>query len=151
MKNVLKKASFYILLALGLFIMSLIETYAAPVSKAEQKQARQSKKQIIRFVRQNYRGYKVQIAPAEQTADVVIENRVGKRIIYVDIFRTKSRGGYGVVTTAGPFKGNRMKYERKHKKNSIVLVYLVYDPSNNYSDGIMAFAEAGKFYNRQYY
>ena len=144
MKNTLKAASFYLLLAFGLLIASLIETYAAPISKT-------AKRQITQFVRCEYRGYKVQIASAEQTPDAVIENRMGKRIVYIDQFVTKSRGRYGVVTTKGPFKGNRMAYENYHKRGKTVVVYLIYNPFTNYSDDVVAFIEGGKLIYKPYF
>lgn len=144
MKKTLKAASFYLILIVWLLIASLIEAHAAPINRA-------AKRQITQFVRSEYRGYRVKIAPAEQTPDSVIENRMDKRIVYIDQFVTKSRGGYGVVTTKGPFKGNRMAYENYHKRGKTVVVYLIYNPFTNYSDDVVAFVEGGKLIYKPYF
>lgn len=103
----------------------------------------QDKQLVKEYCNKQYKGYKVRIKPAEQTPDSVIENRKGKKVVYVDVFKTISRGKYGIVTK-GVFKGKKFKYARKHKYNKTVLLYLIYNPYSNYIEDIPAFVEAGR-------
>lgn len=145
MKNTLKTASFYLLLIVWIVIASFIETYAAPVSKRDAKT-------VKTYVHRTYgRCLAISIAPAEQTPDSVIENRMGTGVVYVDQFVTRSKGRYGVVTTKGPFKGRRIRYENRHKRGKTVILYLIYNPNSNYSDDVVAFVEGGKLINKAFY
>lgn len=114
--------------------------------KGAGKVARQDLQAIRKYTRKEYPGYKVKIAPAEKTPDCVLENRAGKKLVYIDQFKTKSRGRYGVVTTAGPFKGRKIEYKKRHKPGKIIHIYLIYNPYSNYIDDIPASVEAGKIY-----
>ena len=143
-----KATSFYILLFVALTVCSKIEAQAAKVNSTATI-SRQDMKAIKKYTRQKFHGYKVKVAPAEKTPDSVITSRKGKRIIYIDQFQTKSRGRYGVVTNPGPFNGNHMYYAKPHKRGQNVTVYLIYDPANNYSDGVIATIEKGRIYKAE--
>lgn len=129
-----------------------VEGHAATVTKQAAKttkqatKARKTDKTIIKeYCRKNFPGYRVRIRPAEETTDAEIAGRKGKKMVYVDIFKTRatSRTG-GRVTTKGPFYGNRIQYAHKARKGQRVTVYYLYNPETGYTDDIIATVSGGK-------
>lgn len=161
-----KAASFYIILFIMITVCSAIDSHAGTIKqptrisnaagKAQEprisntaKVSRQDLKAIRKYTADTYPGYLVKIAPAEATPDHVIETRAGKRTVYIDQFKTKSRGRYGIVTRRGPFKGRRIKYNRKHAAGKTIMIYVIYNPDTNYIDDTPASIEAGKIYRAE--
>lgn len=149
-----KAASFYIILFIMITVCSAIDSHAAGNTKAPRisnaaKVSRQDLKAIRKYAADTYPGYLIKIAPAEATPDHVIETRAGKRTVYIDQFKTKSRGGYGIVTRRGPFQGRRIRYNRRHAAGKTIMVYLIYNPKTNYIDDTPASIEAGKIYRAE--
>lgn len=100
---------------------------------------------IIReYVRKTYgKGYKTIMKPAEKITDKTLANRRGKKIIFVEYYKTISRGKYGKVIKRGPFYGNKINYAEPVKKGKTVYVYLIYNPSGNSFDSILAAVNNG--------
>lgn len=161
-----KAASFYIILFVMLTVCSAIDTQAGTIKQPTRishaagntkaarisnaaKVSRQDLKAIRKYAADTYPGYKIKIAPAEATPDHVIETRAGKRTVYIDQFKTKSRGRYGIVTRRGPFQGRRIKYNRRHAAGKTIMIYLIYNPNSNYIDDTPASIEAGKIYRAE--
>ena len=149
-----KAASFYIILFIMITVCSAIDSHAAGSTQANRisntaKVSRQDLKAIRKYAADTYPGYLVKIAPAEATPDHVIETRAGKRTVYIDQFKTKSRGRYGIVTRRGPFQGRRIRYNRRHAAGKTIMVYLIYNPKTNYIDDTPASIEAGKIYRAE--
>lgn len=133
------KKIFVIVLIVGCIFCGYIEGKAASVSK-------QDRKQITRFIRETYgKGYKIRIKAAEKTTDKQLANRAGKKIVFVDLYRTKAiNSKFGKVTTKGPFKGNIIRYAHKAKKGRLYKVYYIYNPNTNYTDDTIAIVSNGK-------
>lgn len=104
-----------------------------------------SDKDIIReYVRKTYgKQYKISVNRAENIPDKVLEHRKGKKIVYIDKYITKSFGKYGKVTTKGVFHGRKINYAKSIRKGEKVIVYLVYNPSSNSTDDIVAIINNG--------
>lgn len=161
-----KAASFYIILFIMLTVCSTIEANAGTIKQPTRisntagkaqaprisnaaKVSRQDLKAIRKYTADEYPGFLVKIAPAEATPDHVIETRAGKRTVYIDQFKTKSRGRYGIVTRRGPFKGRRIRYNRKHAAGKTIMIYVIYNPNSNYIDDTPASIETGKIYRAE--
>ncbi len=128
-----------------------VEGHAATITKqaaktTTTKPTRKTDKKIIKdFCRKNFPGYRVRIRPAEETTDAEIAARKGKKIVYVDVFRTRATSRTaGKVTTKGPFYGNRIKYAHKARKGQKVTAYYLYNPETGYTDDIIATVSGGK-------
>lgn len=107
--------------------------------------SRRDARKINDFCRTAYGpGYKIIIAPAETVTDKELQTRAGKRIIYVDQYQTTSRGKYGIVTTPGPFHGDRIRYATPAPRGRKIAVYLIYNPDSNSTDAVTAIISAGK-------
>lgn len=114
--------------------------------KASQKPRKDDKAIVREYIRTTYGDrYKARIAPAEKTPDRIITSRAGKRTVFVDMFVTKADGpSAGHVITAGPFKGNRIRYAHKAKRGDVVKVYYIYNPHTNADDDIAAIISGGQ-------
>ena len=61
------------------------------------------------------------------------------------MFITKADGpSAGHVITAGPFKGNRIRYAHHAKPGDVVKVYYIYNPHTNAEDDITAIISGGQ-------
>lgn len=114
--------------------------------KASQKPRKDDKAIILEFIRDTYGDeYKARIQAAEKTPDKIITSRAGKRTVYVDMFITKADGpDRGHVITAGPFRGNRIRYAHHAKRGDVVKVYYIYNPHTNAEDDITAIISGGQ-------
>ena len=114
--------------------------------KASQKARKSDKAIVCEYIRNTYgSAYKARIQAAEKTPSEIITNRAGKHIVYVDMFVTKADGpNAGHVITAGPFKGNRIRYAHQAKRGDVVKVYWIYNPHTNADDDITAIISGGQ-------
>lgn len=107
--------------------------------------SRRDARKINDFCRTEYGpGYKTIIAPVETVTDEELQTRAGKLTVYIDQYQTTSRGRFGIVTTPGPFYGDRIKYAAPAPRVRKVTVYLIYDPDSNSTDAVTAIISAGK-------
>lgn len=65
------------------------------------------------------------------TANHVPHNRKGT--VYIEILKTKSRGGRRGKTISGNFD---VKYPKKVAKNKKITMYLIWNPKNNIHDDV---------------
>ena len=69
----------------------------------------------------------------------VMENRKGKKIVFVERFVSYSKGKYGYSK-----KGEYVKYNKKVPKGKKVISYFIYNPETNYCDDVVAVIDCGK-------
>lgn len=69
----------------------------------------------------------------------VMENRKGKKIVFVERFVSYSKGKYGYSK-----KGEYVRYNKKVKKGKKVVSYFIYNPETNYCDDVVAVIDCGK-------
>lgn len=69
----------------------------------------------------------------------VVENRKGKKIVFVERFVSYSKGTYGYSK-----KGEYVKYNKKVPKGKKVISYFIYNPETNYCDDVVAVIDCGK-------
>ena len=62
-----------------------------------------------------------------------LKNRKKKKIIYVEIVKSKSHGKYGLTK-----KGHYVSYNKKVKKGKWVKSYFIYNPRTTYEDDVVA-------------
>ena len=135
----MKKFFLSLLLALGFFIAVLpVVSQAKYDSHAEQFL---SKADAKRFIRKKFKKYgKVKFISFNKLTDKELCNRAGKKKIIVDIMHgvCLNKKGDGRVLNTRKGYGNYISYRRlKHcRKGSRVTTYCVYEPWNNYVDGI---------------
>ena len=91
-----------------------------------------SKKLAINYCKKYYKKYKVKFVKYNH----VPKNRKSKKVIYIEVVNTISKGG-----KIGKTKDNyTIKYNKSVKKGKKVAVYLVYNPKNNSCDDVVAVA-----------
>ena len=69
----------------------------------------------------------------------VMENRKGKKIVFVERFVSYSKGKYGYSK-----KGEYVKYNKKVPNGKKVISYFIYNPETNYCDDVVAVIDCGK-------
>ena len=69
----------------------------------------------------------------------VMENRKGKKIVFVERFVSYSKGKYGYSK-----KGEYVRYNKKVPKGKKVISYFIYNPETNYCDDVVAVIDCGK-------
>lgn len=72
--------------------------------------------------------------------DKRIDNRKGKKTVYIEKLVSKSRGSYG-YTIKGHYY---IKYNKKVKKGNKVVSYLLWNPYTNYIDDVVAIVDCKK-------
>lgn len=144
--NTLKKGSLFIILIIGLFVTSAIDTYAANISKQDMNAIKQ-------YIRKTYgTGYKIRVTePAKMTEkqleryEKTMETRQGKKTVFVERFETKAISKKaGLCTTKGILYKSYIGYACKVNRGQKVISYLVYNPNSNHTDDIVAIVTKGK-------
>ena len=69
--------------------------------------------------------------------DKRIDNRKGKKTVYIEKLVSKSKGNYGYTIKEHYY----IKYNRKVKKGNKVVSYLLWNPYTNYIDDVVAVAD----------
>ena len=134
-----KKATFYFIIIATLTIATRIETSAQTANKISDKDM----KAINAYVKRTYGSkYRIRIIKGG-TEDRNIVNRKDKHVIYIEQFKTVSKGKNGIIT-AGKCKGCIAGYAAKQRKGSKVTTYLLYGPETNKLDDIQAVITKGK-------
>ena len=137
--TIAKKAAFYFIIIVTLTVATKIETSAQTADKVSNKDM----KAINAYVSNTYgRNYKIRIIKGG-SEDRNITNRKGKHVIYIEQFKTVSKGKTGIVRT-GKCKGCIAGYAAKQRKGSKVTTYLLYGPDTNKLDDIQAIITKGK-------
>lgn len=126
MKSILKSFMFCVFVIVTIIIIGSVQVKASEnihVSKRDSKA-------IEEFVLKKY-GEKYRIKYAScGSIDNELRDRKGKKIVYVEQMKTKSKGIYGVIISE-KCKGYLLKYISKHKYNEKINVYLIYNPKSN--------------------
>lgn len=136
----------FVVAAIAFYIVlfaAFVLCFTANSHAAENTRAKSNKAVIREYVKQHYKGYKTVIKPAESITDKTLANRRGKKIIFVEYYKTISRGKYGKVIKRGPFYGNKINYAEPVKRGKITYVYLIYNPNDNSFDSILAAVNNG--------
>ena len=140
MKNYIMTINFIIIAALAI-ISGRIKAEAATstaVSRADWEA-------ITGYISRNYdRSYKIKVRQAGAIITEALESRVGKHIIYIEVFQTKATGKHsGRCTTAGRYHDCFFCYPHAAKRGERVTVYLIYSPYTNSADDIAAVVSGG--------
>lgn len=92
---------------------------------------------IKKYCHSRYYGYKIKMVNFN---DKRLQNRKGKKIVYVEKIISTSKGnGYGTI------KGKWIiAYNKKVKKGKRVVSYCIYSPLNNYCDDVVAVIDNNK-------
>lgn len=69
-----------------------------------------------------------------------IDKRCGKNIVYIEVFKTRSAGGYDGWTKRGGY----VKYTKKVKRSKKCTSYAIWNPFTKYCDDVVAFVDHGK-------
>lgn len=96
-----------------------------------------SKRLATAYAKANYKGCKIKFIGQIDTKKEwrKIEHRKGKKIVYIEKCVSKSSGKRYGYTIKGHYY---IAYNKKVKKGKKVTSYFVYNPYNNYADGIDA-------------
>lgn len=96
-----------------------------------------SKRLATTYAKANYKGCKIKFIGQVDTKKEwrKIEHRKGKKIVYIEKCVSKSSGKRYGYTIKGHYY---IAYNKKVKKGKKVTSYFVYNPYNNYADGIDA-------------
>lgn len=83
------------------------------------------------YCKKNYPKYTIKVITKYNPK--TMENRKGKKVVYVEKFISYSKGKYGYSK-----KGEYVKYNKKVKKGKKVVSYFIYNPNTNYCDDVVA-------------
>ena len=97
-----------------------------------QSYAKSDKQLVKQYCKSNYPRYKIEYV-TKYNANIM-ENRKGKKIVYVEIIKSKSNGDKSGRTKEGYY----IAYNKKVKKGKKVVSYCLYNPNNNYCDDVIA-------------
>lgn len=110
-----------------LLIFSFILVYTPVFASSQSKDLTLVRK----YCKRNYPTHTVKIVSKYNPK--IMENRKGKKIVYVEKFISYSKGKYGYSK-----KGEYVKYNKKVKKGKKVVSYFIYNPYTNYCDDVVA-------------
>ena len=137
--TIARKAAFYFIIVVTLTVATRIETSAQTVNKVSHA----DRKAINAYVKKTYgNNYKIRIIKGG-TENIKLTSRKDKHIIYIEQFKTVSKGKTGVIRS-GKCKGYIAGYAAKQRKGSKVTTYLLYGPDTNKLDDIQAIITKGK-------
>lgn len=119
----------------------IVLAFASPAQGMTDKQVK-TEAEAKRYIRRNFKKYgKIKFIRFNNLTDKVLCHRKNKGVVIVDITEgicLNSNGDGRVINTRKGY-GNYISYRglRNCKKGSKVITYSVYEPWNNYTDGIM--------------
>lgn len=87
----------------------------------------------------NLKKYKVVFIEEKNLSTKRLKSRKKKKIIYVEIIKSKSYGKYGLTKS-----GHYVAYNKRVKKGKRVTSYCIYDPRTKYEDDVVAVVDNGK-------
>lgn len=92
-------------------------------------------KLVKQYCKKNYnlKKYKLVFTKDKNLSAKKLNNRQKKKIIYVEIVKSKSRGKFGLTK-----KGHYVSYNKKVKKGKWVKSYFIYNPKTTYEDDVVA-------------
>lgn len=109
--------SFIVLLLLVIFC---VPTYAGTTNKGL----------VTSYCKKYYKKYKIKYVKEH---DKKLNNRKGKKIVYVEVIKSKSHGKYGYTKDKC-----YVRYNVKVKNGNTVTSYCIYNPKNNACDDVVA-------------
>ena len=92
-------------------------------------------KLAIAYAKANYPKCKIKFITLNKKGWKKLENRKGKKIVYIERCVTYSNGKKGGYTKKGHYY---VAYNKKVKKGKKVVSYFVYNPYTNYIDDVVA-------------
>lgn len=117
-----------------LFVICIVSvTFSSCANSVDTK----NNKLVREYCKKHYPKYTIRVIDKYDAK--VIENRKGKKIVFVEKFVSYSKGNYGYSK-----KGEYVKYNKKVKKGKKVISYFIYNPETNYCDDVVAVIDCGK-------
>ena len=117
-----------------LFVICIVSvTFSSCANSVDTK----NNKLVREYCKKHYPKYTIRIV--DKYDEKVMENRKGKKIVFVERFVSYSKGKYGYSK-----KGEYVKYNKKVSKGKKVISYFIYNPETNYCDDVVAVIDCGK-------
>lgn len=111
-----------------IIMIMVLFTVNASVASAKSKPIN-NKTIAIKYCKKHYKNHKIKIVNENK----VPKYRKGNKTIYIERVKTTSKGKYGITKD-----GYKIRYNKPVKKNKKHVVYLIYNPTTNYTDDIIA-------------
>lgn len=122
-----------LLVLVSIFLITLIPLYS--VSAKENRDIR-----IVKhYCNKHYTNKKIKFISDKKLTAKKLKSRKKKKIVYVEVITSKSKGKHGVTK-----EGNYIRYNRKVKKGKKVKSYLIYNPNTKAMDDVIAVVDNGK-------
>lgn len=97
----------------------------------------------IRIVKQycnrHYNNKKLKFISDKKLTAKKLKSRKKKKIVYVEILRSVSKGKHGITRN-----GHYIRYNQKVKKGKKIKSYLIYNPNTKFLDDVIAVVDNGK-------
>lgn len=93
-----------------------------------------------RYIEKHYKGCSIKfIKEGKQWQNIKLKTRKGKNIVYIEVIKSVSRGGWGRTTKYGCY----IKYNKPVHKGNKVTSYCIYNPDTNFWDDVTVVIDNG--------